>query len=132
MHPEREKLPTSEFWWQKIRHSFLQNVDDQDEDEDDDQRQEADVDAQVVGLVDEGEAHDVGGKDDEHEDQVEDCEPPVKWKTFVSRWLVWVLRTHWWYFHNQNIETHCTPFDGKKLLFLREGSKSSESTKRIM
>ena len=91
MHPERQKLPTSEFWWQNIRHSFLQNVDDQDEDEEDDQRQEADVDAQVVGLVDEGEAHHVAGKDDEHEDQVKDGEPPDNWKTFVIGWRMWVL-----------------------------------------
>ena len=82
MQTVRQEVPTPQNFWQKVRLSLLQDVDDQDEDEDDDERQEADVDAQVVRLVEEGEAHHVAGKNDEHEDQIKDGEPPEKEEFF--------------------------------------------------
>ena len=78
MHPERQEVPAPQELRQVLRALSLHGVDDQDDDEDGDQWQEADIDPEVVLLVDEGEPHDVAGHEDEHEDQVEDREPPEK------------------------------------------------------
>ena len=75
METLRQEVPVPEDGWENVRPTLLHDVDEQDEQGEEDEGEEAKIDAQVVDLVDEREAHDVGGNEDEHKDEVEDGKP---------------------------------------------------------